>query len=101
MEWSEGDFTTWNTSLMSDWAEQRVDARERTSGWSNVYVRKIGIGRLLLQYLGRVMDGKLLGGAELSLQEECRDLALQIHQLATPITFAVAGLEVSLKWIKI
>lgn len=101
VEWKEGAFVAWNTSLMSNWTEHRPIAREGVKAWSEVYVRKIGIGRLILQYLGRVMDGEFLGGTELSLQEECSDLALQVHQLATPISSAVAGLEVSLKWIHI
>lgn len=101
VEWKEGGFSTWSTSVMSDWAIHRADG-EDGKDWSTSYTHKIRIGHLILQYLSRVMDGQLLGGlgtCELTLQEECRDLSLQIHQLSTPVTSAVAGLEVSLKWI--
>lgn len=105
VEWKEGGFGTWNASVMADWAIHRADgAGEEVEDWSESYVHKIRIGRLILQYLSRVMDGQLLGGlgaSELTLQEECRDLSLQIHQLSTPVTSAVAGLEVSLKWIRL
>lgn len=74
---------------------------EELTEWSGRYARKVTIGLLILQYLGRVMDGKLQGGLGTSLQEECRDLCLQIHQLGTPVSSAVAGLEVSLQWIQV
>lgn len=92
---------------MSDWANHRASAagvaKERFQSYE-LYVHKICIGRLVLQYLSRVMDGQLLGGlgtCELTLEEECRDLSLQLHQLSTPVASAVAGLEVSLQWIQI
>lgn len=89
---------------MSNWANHRASDAGEVKEWAEVYLQKIHIGRLILQYLSRVMDGQLLGGlapCELTLQEECRDLSLQIHQLSTPVSSAVAGLEVSLKWIQI
>lgn len=89
---------------MSYWADHRASAADDVKEWAEAYLQKIHIGRLILQYLSRVMDGQLLGGivtCEITLQEECRDLSLQIHQLSTPVFSAVAGLEVSLKWIHI
>lgn len=105
VEWKEGGFATWNASVMSDWEIHRANGKgEEVQDWCASYVYKIRIGRLILQYLSRVMDGQLVGGlgtCELTLQEECRDLSLQIHQLSTPVTSAIAGLEVSLKWIRL
>ncbi|KAF7974954.1 hypothetical protein HWV62_10675 [Athelia sp. TMB] len=104
VEWKEGAFDTWNTRLMSEWAGHRYKSPRDVKEWSDGYTQKVGIGRLILQYLGRVMDGQLQGGSgtcELTLQEECRDLSLQIHQLSTPVSSAVAGLEVGLKWMQL
>lgn len=63
--------------------------------WCSRYQRKVMVGRLILRYLGRVMDGALSG----DLEAECRDLALQVHQLGSPLYAAVIGLEVSLDWV--
>lgn len=65
--------------------------------WCDQYQRKVVVGRLILKYLGRVMDGTLSG----DLEAECRDLALQVHQLGSPLYAAVAGLEVSLHWVRL
>ena len=87
---------------MSDWAAHLIDPRDDLEEWAYGYMRKVRTGQLILQYLGRVMDGQLggVGACELSLQEECRDLSLEIHLLSTPLSSAVAGLEVSLKWVR-
>ncbi|KAF7985447.1 hypothetical protein HWV62_5189 [Athelia sp. TMB] len=99
VEWREGEFTTWTGSLMNSWDGHRTESKEDVKEWADDYARKARIGRLILQYLGRVMDGQLTGlgvaAGELALQEECRDLSLQIHQIGAPIAAAVAGLEVS------
>lgn len=47
----------------------------------------------MIAYLGSVMDGELSGDLE-----ECRELALQIHQLSNTLHSFVVGVEVSLSW---
>lgn len=53
------------------------------------------MGRLILGYLGRVMEGRLAGDLA-----ECHDLALQTYQLGSGLYSAVIGLEVSLHWAR-
>lgn len=96
LEWEEGGIERWNPTLMSDWARRRRMPFDGMDAWLNQYQHKVIAGRLILGYLGRVMDGALLGDPE----TECKDLALQVHQLGSPLYAAVVGLEVSLDWVR-
>lgn len=97
LQWEEGEIETWNLRFMSDWVSHRHLASDAMDTWRNQYQRKVTAGRLILRYLGRVMDGELSG----DLESECRDLALQVHQLSSPLHTAVAGLEVSLNLVQL
>lgn len=56
--------------------------------WWELVHTKIKIGRLLLGYLGRVMEGELTGDPE-----ECRDLYLQGVHLTCQVNALVTKLE--------
>lgn len=95
VEWRLGGCDRWASQFMDEWmhnSEQRngIDVRQ------DLYGERVKTGRLMLGYLGRVMDGNLSGDLE-----ECRDLSLQIHQLASLLSSAVAELESGLRWARL
>lgn len=96
LEWSLGAFESWTAQFMEEWSAMRQQPDAVVGPWLEFNESKASIGRLILRYIGRVMDGRLSGDLA-----ECRDLALQIHQLGSPLYSAVIGLEVSLRWVRI
>lgn len=92
LEWTLGSFDHWKSQFMEEWPHMK-HLGVATTAWLDAGERKVSTGRLMLGYLGRVMDGPLTGGLE-----EWRDLSLQGHQLGVSLYHAVVGLEVSLRW---
>lgn len=97
LEWEAGALDRWPALFKDEWVATYHNS-DRSSAWRIVEATegKVTTGRLMLAYLGRVMDGELSGELE-----ECRDLALQIHQLSNTLHSYVVGLEVSLAWAMI
>lgn len=95
VEWQLGGLDRWASQFMDEWAHN-TEQRNRMDVWQDLYGERVKMGKLMLGYLGRVMDGNLSGDLE-----ECRDLSLQIHQLASLLYSAVAGLESSLQWARL
>lgn len=97
LEWEAGALDRWPAVFKDEW----LAINQRSHQSSNQLILeaaegKVTTGKLMLAYLGRVMDGELSGDLE-----ECRDLALQIHQLSKTLHSVVIGLEVSLTWASI
>ncbi|KZP10197.1 hypothetical protein FIBSPDRAFT_899895 [Athelia psychrophila] len=92
LEWEAGALDRWPAVFKDEW----LAINQRSHQSSNQLILeaaegKVTTGKLMLAYLGRVMDGELSGDLE-----ECRDLALQIHQLSKTLHSVVIGLEYSI-----
>lgn len=92
VEWTHGKVYRWN--------EEFADECTKLSGcalpsWLDMHAAKAKIGRMVLAYLGRVMDGEISGGID-----ESRDLAMQVLSLASSLQQAVVALEVSVRWMR-
>lgn len=96
LEWSLGALDGWTPGFMQEWPVTRLQGNTNVAAWLDIHHNKVSMGRLILGYLGRVMDGRLLGDLA-----ECRDLALQTYQLGGALYSAVIGLEVSLRWARL
>lgn len=96
VEWTHGTLQLWNLKFADEWANISRQPTEVSSSWLALNEGKARIGRLVLGYLGRVMDGQISGDVE-----EWRDLSLQIQELAASLHQAVVGLEVSLRWVRL
>lgn len=95
LEWSLGALDGWTLEFMQEWPQKKQQSHSNVAAWLEINSNKVSMGRLILGYLGRVMDGRLSGDLA-----ECRDLALQTYQLGSALYSAVIGLEVSLRWAR-
>lgn len=96
VEWTYGMLQLWDSQFADGWANRSRQPVEDLSSWLAFNEGKARIGRLVLGYLARVMDGQISGDVN-----DWRDLTLQTQELAASLHQAVAGLEVSLRWVRL
>lgn len=96
VEWAHGTLQLWNIHFSDQWTHILQQRAEVSSSWLELNECKARIGRLVLGYLGRVMDGEVSNDIA-----EWRDLSLQVHQLTSSLHHAVIGLEVSVRCVRL
>lgn len=96
LEWTHGGLQHWALHFVEGWTKVSRQSTEVLSTWLEHSEGKARIGRVVLAYLGRVMEGQISGDVD-----EWRDLSLQVHELGGSLHQAVAGLEVSLRWVRL
>lgn len=95
MEWNWGSMARWPAMCEEQWAIIKTKDHGIAGGWIAEEDKKVAAGRLMLWYLGRIMEGQLPLDVE-----ELRDLYLQGHQLTCDIDAAIIPLEQRLYAIK-
>jgi len=88
MEWGWGILARWPALCEDNWAVVKSKEPRIVADWIAGESRKVATGRLMLGYLGRVMEGQLPSDIE-----EWRDLYLQGHQLTRDFNAGVILLE--------
>jgi len=88
LEWKWGNVDRWPAQCMDEWHTIRGQSLNVVEEWFEERQRRLVNGRLLLGYLGRVIEGQLPSDVG-----ECRDLYVQSHQLARALYTGVIGLE--------
>lgn len=96
VEWTHGKLHLWNIEFADEYTKLLQPPTPVSSGWLELSAAKARIGRSVLAYLGRVMDGEISDDIN-----EWRDLSLQVHQLASLLHQAVVGLEVSVRLVRL
>lgn len=96
VEWTHGTLQLWNVNFSDGWTKILQQHAEVSSSWLELNECKARVGRLVLGYVGRVLDGEVSDDIN-----EWRDLSLQVHQLASSLHQAVIGLEVSVRLVRL
>lgn len=87
LEWKWGPVDRWGSVFDAE-STQMLDAYAlEMDGWLQLAYDKIAVGRLILGYISRVMEGDMSGDVE-----ECRDLYLQGVQLTCQINACITDL---------
>lgn len=96
VEWTHGKLHLWNIEFADECAKISQWSVETLSSWLDQNAGKARIGRSVLAYLGRVMDGEVSNDID-----EWRDLSMQVQQLVSSLHQAVVELEVSVRWVRL
>jgi len=88
LEWGWGNVDRWPAQCMDEWQSVRGQRLDIVEEWFEERQKRLVNGRLVLGYLGRVMEGQLSFDVR-----EFRDLYMQSHQLACTLYTGVMGLE--------
>lgn len=81
---------------MNEWGKVKGGAAMEILSWVTSVEQRLYIGRRLLGYLGRVMDGEMPPGID-----EWRDLWVQAYQLTTIIQTGFLSLRYQLDQIPV
>lgn len=96
IEWRWGSIDEWALSFSAEAGSLRHRGIEGALAWMGEQTGKVSAGRLLLGYIGRVMEGNM--SEEI---EDWRDIFLQSYQLMYSLAPAVVGQERALRAMKL
>lgn len=95
VEWRWGSIDEWTLVFSAEAGSLRHMGIEGVLGWMREQDAKVTAGRLLLGYIGRVMEGNM--SEEI---EDWRDIFLQSYQLMYSIAPGVVGQQRALRTLK-
>lgn len=95
VEWRWGSIDEWTLVFSAEAGSLRHMGIEGALDWMREQNAKVAAGRLLLGYIGRVMEGNM--SEEI---EDWRDIFLQSYQLMYSIAPGVVGQQRALRTLK-
>jgi hypothetical protein len=89
-----GPMERWGEDLSEEWSSMKYGDAPTVRRWLARATRRVKMGRSVLNYLERAMEGELSPGVE-----EWRDLYAQSHQLACQLWGGVLGIQYRLDFM--